>query len=79
MHTSCTMVSALVVAGFVAMMLLGMEVAIAFYAADRQWAARVLAVARRWIAGHARVLMIVVCLVLGAYLVVRGAAGLVTS
>jgi threonine/homoserine/homoserine lactone efflux protein len=69
-------VSAMVVLGFMLIMLCGMVLAIIIYAAEPQRAAHVLARARQWIAGHARLLMIIVGLVLGAYLTLRGIVGL---
>jgi threonine/homoserine/homoserine lactone efflux protein len=68
--------SALVAAVFVATMLLGIEVAIAIYAADRQKAARVLADVRQWLSANAHLLMTAVCLILGVYFMARGIAGL---
>jgi threonine/homoserine/homoserine lactone efflux protein len=64
-------------AGFIVIMLLGLELPIVLYVADRQRARSVLAQVRHWIEGHERLLMISVALVLGSYLTVRGIVSLV--
>ncbi len=69
-------VSAMVVLGFMVIMLCGMILAIVIYAAEPQRAADVLARARQWISAHARLLIMLVGLVLGAYLTLRGIVGL---
>jgi threonine/homoserine/homoserine lactone efflux protein len=70
-------VSAVLVLGFIVTMLLGMEIPIVIYAADRQRAATLLAHMRAWMSAHARTLSIMVGLALGVYLIARGISGLV--
>jgi hypothetical protein len=70
--------SAVAASAFIVVMLLGIEIPIVLYAANRQRAVALLAHVRQWIAGHARLLMIVASMVLGIYLTGLGIVSLFT-
>jgi hypothetical protein len=63
--------STICAAVFSGILLLGIAIPTVLYAANRQQAVSPLTHLRQWIAGHARLLMIFVSLVLGTYLVNR--------